>query len=74
MFLLKARRPAQYKDRAVHEHTGAAGGAVQFESRERSRRTPEAHQRNRRPDRERSRRWTLSKGFSKEKAPWQSHP
>jgi len=22
---------AQYKDRAVHEHVGAAGGAVQFE-------------------------------------------
>src|SRR5215213_5022124 len=31
MFMLKARRPAQYKDRAVHEHVGAAGGAVQFE-------------------------------------------
>ena len=32
MFLLKARRPAQYKDRAVHEHVGAAGGPVQIES------------------------------------------
>ena len=32
MFLLKARRPLQYKDRAVHEHVGAAGGAVQIEN------------------------------------------
>jgi len=32
MFLLKARRPQQYKDRAMHEHVGAAGGAVQIEN------------------------------------------
>jgi len=32
MFLLKARRPQQYKDRAMHEHVGAAGGPVQIES------------------------------------------
>src|SRR5829696_6157972 len=28
MFLLKARRPAQYKDKSVHEHVGSAGGPV----------------------------------------------
>jgi len=28
MFILKSRRPAQYRERSVHEHTGPAGGPV----------------------------------------------
>jgi len=31
MFMLKARRPAKYRERSLHEHTGAAGGPVQVE-------------------------------------------
>jgi len=31
MFMLKARRPAKYRERSVHEHTGPAGGPVQVE-------------------------------------------
>jgi hypothetical protein len=52
MFMLKARRPQQYKDRASFEHTGPSGGAVQIEDignprEELLRRINEIHERNR---------------------------
>lgn len=30
MFMLKARRPEKFKDRAQHEHTGQDGGPIEF--------------------------------------------